>query len=755
MARELTVDLRALRATVIADLPWRSDTKVWGTLSIRGGALRLAPREATSRSIDIPLSSIARATVESTFGVLPALHVWHTIEGREYRSRFEFASGESEPDEGDSGPGIAEHLAPGVAREAAQRLEGGFRVLSGGLNLGKRAARQAVDGRARQEEFRAWPVAIAQAQADLGTRDGPASARDAGPSWSSVVPPGARPPSGDAAIIFHWFCTDVIDWLARCGEWARELGVRGIPVIQALHPLDSPVCRIVVAGEFSRGKSTMINALFGIHGEIALPTGMTPTTPIACAIRVPSVGETDGATISYRTKRDSLSLTLEEFRQGVRVAEEGGRLGEGMPAAHDLHIDEAVRVEVRVTGAYLPSGVEIEDTPGLNEQAGRSRGALAAMGRADLILFVLAADQLLGDVERNVIEHDLAEGFHRNVLFLVNFWDSIDDESQRAVLQNRAETVLRAFPSSFRNSSDASLQDVFYVSALQAVRAQRLHKAAPGESGIPQLRARLRLLLGPESQALLLRARVGRALRFAQILRHAVSKTSAALSTGSPVDSPSGASRTTGNEQAIAAAIRMVDGLRGAVEGATARLRVALEEGSAPRLQVLQAMLDQSSEDGSGAAASGPEMKRAVTAEVRGIAADMVRVAQDGVDLIVAEARAEFMTRGLPAPLLDARIEPFAVSVPAEVSLDDLRSLVRNLPQRLREDVDQQSLDVAARLVDMIRGLGRSATPPTAPRPERSAGAPDADGLRKLAALRGVEDDLIRLEGFLLPLLSP
>src|SRR6185312_15628361 len=199
----------------------------------------------------------------------------------------------------------------------------------------------------------------------------------------------------------------------------------------------SPVCRIVVAGEFSRGKSTVINALFGIHGEIALPTGMTPTTPLACAIRVPRVGETDGATITYRTNRTARALSIEEFRAEVRLAE-GRDTAEAERVAADLHLSEARRVEVRITGAYLPAGVEIEDTPGLNEQAGRSAGALAALGRADVILFVLAADQLLGDLEREVIDNTLAGGRHRNVLFLINFWDTIEDDAQKSVLLQRA-----------------------------------------------------------------------------------------------------------------------------------------------------------------------------------------------------------------------------------------------------------------------------------------------------------------------------
>jgi hypothetical protein len=738
-----------LRALVQADVPWQRDQAPRGILRIERDALVLERQGGSP--VRIPLQAIARASIETTLGVMPALHVWHRHGGQETRSRFEFIPEDAE-DWDEEGAGLADRVGPGLAREAAQRLEGGFRALTGGLKESRRVMRRAVEGVARQDEYRMWPAAIAQAQAAATKHRRPdpsAPAPSAAPP-SPIVPETARVPSGDAAAVLAWFRERAVSWLAACGERARDLGVKDAPVIQPQYPLDSPTCRIVVAGEFSRGKSTVINALFGIHGEIALPTGMTPTTPLACAIRVPSVGEADGATITYRSGRAPQQLSLDDFRARVRLAEEGDAQAADQ-ARQALHLDEARRVEVRITGAYLPAGVEIEDTPGLNEQAGRSAGALAALGRADLILFVLAADQLLGDLEREVIERTLAQGHHRNVLFLVNFWDTVDDEAQRQVLRQRAEALLRDFPSPFGapagpGSDPRPTTHIFYISALQAARAQRQRTPAPEESGVPALRAELRDLLGPQSSALLLRARIGRALRYLQLLRHAVSRSGAEAA----LEAEGGRAqrREAGYDAALAAALRTLAGLPGAVEGAAAPALRALGEGTTEGLRRLATP--------SGSASGGaPELQRLLALELRAAAAACGQAAQQAVDLVLAQARAAFLARGLPAPQIDARIAAPDLAGSARTAPGDLTALLSDLAETTRTALVAEAERLRGgiegdlrRVVDTAAGASGSATP------DPSAAGHRAEARRRAAMLRALEGDLLRLEGLLRPCLA-
>ncbi len=739
----MAIDIQALQAAVLADVPWQSARPVAGTLRFQGDSLVVDPRGAGEPRIAIPVGTIARASVESTLGVLPALHVWHTVRDSEQESRFAF-SAETDRDGSaadDMGPALSDRIGPGVARDAAQALESGFRVLTGGISRGRRTARQAVEGLARQEEYRQWPAAIAQLQRQARTSkpDGAGTGAPSDPP-RAIVPPDVRPPAGSAAAQLAWFRETVPAWLSACSGLAGKLGVHGVPVIQPMYPLDSPICRIVVVGEFSRGKSTLINALFGIHGEIALPTGMTPTTPIACALRVPRVGERDGATITYRTRRAPLELTLEQFRGAVRVADDATPAA-GDEAPPDPHLHEARRVEVRVTGAYLPSGVEIEDTPGLNEQSGRSAGALAALGRADLILFVLAADQLLGDLERETIFGPLVNEYHRNALFLINFWDTIVEEGERENLRTRARAILADFPSPFRGADEGARTDTFYVSALQAARAQRQRKAAPDESGIPLLRARLRELLGPEAESMLLRARAGRARRFVRILRDAVSRAVAERGAAERRSAPAGKLA-----EAVAAAKRSAAGLPDAAVGATARLQAGLEQGTVGGLGALTERLEAQR---IAAPSQGDEqLRRSLLAALRAVAADYTRAAQEALDLVAARARAAFMERGLEPPSFDLHVNPLSFAVPAGAESAELLALARSAPRELRADLEWQTAAIAeelARICDERSGAAHA--------DEAEATSVAEEAATRIAALRQLEDDLVRLDRLLAAML--
>ena len=744
----MSADYTSIRAAVSADVPWlAAGLVVRGTLRIDGEALLVEPASRSGRRVAIPLGSIGHAGIESTLGMLPALVVRHTAAGREVRSRFEFV-GEDDERDATGGPDLSSRIGPGLARDAASAMEGGLRALGGVWGEGKRTMRHAVDGIAHQEEYRAWPEAIAQAQATVARRNpqssggatgGGTDARTAsavspgqGAQLRPIVPDDARLPAGDPRVVFPWFRAEVVGWLAACGARAAELGVRDLPVLAPLYPLDSQVLRLVVAGEFSRGKSTVINALFGIHGEIALPTGMTPTTPLACAIRVPNLGETDGATITYRTARPDRQLSLEEFRSGVRLAEEGNT-GREAGQGQELHLDEARRIEVRVTGAYLPAGVEIEDTPGLNEQTIRSAAARSALGRADMAVFVLAADQLLGDLELQVIGELLA-GHHRNLLFLVNFWDTIEAEEQRAILRQRVATVLRDVPALF---GDLPTPPVFYISALQAARAQRQRKPASEESGVPAVRAALRELLGPHSTALLLRARAGRAMRYLGLLRAAVSGASASEGT-------TGATSRQGDAHRAAIAARTIlNELQPAVARAVAPEISVLRRQESDLFHRAHALLLQATATPEGTARDAVlvEARRLLGAELRATVGRSTAPAQQAVDLLCARMRAAFLTRQVPAPELSAHLDAGPWALPEELDPVALQELLEGAAVR----TDEMWRVAASAAFTVLDSALREFDPGAPPTPT----GPPAGRDHRHAALQRLEEDLARLDRIL------
>jgi hypothetical protein len=255
---------------------------------------------------------------------------------------------------------------------------------------------------------------------------------------------------------------------------------------------------------------------------------------------------------------------------------------------------------------------------------------------------------------------------------------------------------------------------VFTIAALNAARAQRQRWPAPEDSGIPALRSRLRELLGPGSQALLLRARVGRALRYCALLREAISN-AAANAQAEREGRTDG--RATGRKGAVEAALRVIEGLESAVEGAISRPLALLSEGTIPMRQ-----------DG----------ERARMAAVRVALGEVTRAAGEALDFVLAQVRAAYLTRGIQAPSFGAHIDA-PIDVPASAGSDESMDAYRERAARLaRETLAARTKATQAALVAAL-GPAEPARRP----------ADGADARSRVAALHLLEEDVLRLERIL------
>lgn len=227
-----------------------------------------------------------------------------------------------------------------------------------------------------------------------------------GSSTSSVLkPPQARPPAlvrGCAAALIR---LGMAEHAQRLGEAAADA---------ATSPL-----RVVVFGEFSSGKSTLINALLG---RAALPARLRPTT--GHAIRV-IWGARPEAAVALRDGREQIcSLdALAGF------------------AALDVHSrarEDVARIEVRVPAPLLAGGLEIYDTPGTDDADAQTTRAVATVERADLALFVIRATQPLTMAARHLMEGWMSRELGKPVVPVVNFMNLVEpaerDETRRKIL---------------------------------------------------------------------------------------------------------------------------------------------------------------------------------------------------------------------------------------------------------------------------------------------------------------------------------
>ncbi len=205
------------------------------------------------------------------------------------------------------------------------------------------------------------------------------------------------------------------------GLGAPDLALRAR---EAREPLEKGEIRVVVVGQFKRGKSTLLNALVG---QPVLPTGMVPVTSVVTEIRWSPGPEVRVVFRDGNISHPPLS-GLREF-----VSERGNpgnRKG-------------VQRVEVGLPTPLLEGGLVLVDTPGIGStDPGATERAYAFLSRVDAALVVLSPDPPLGEGEARYIQELLAHTPH--ALFVLTKVDLFPEAAWREALAFDREVLARA-----------------------------------------------------------------------------------------------------------------------------------------------------------------------------------------------------------------------------------------------------------------------------------------------------------------------
>ena len=255
---------------------------------------------------------------------------------------------------------------------------------------------------------------------------------------------------------------------AAAEERARELLAR----------LAADRFQLAVMGQFSRGKSTLMNALLG--GGY-LPMGALPMTSVITTVRY-------GSRPKAMVRRHQSALPVEVPLPSVTefVAQASVRRSEM----------RVTSVDVEVPAEILRLGFEFADTPGVGSAVASTATARQFLPQADAVLFVSGFDSPLSEAEAGF----LAEASrHGGQLFLVlNKRDLVGDRDAVEV-ENFVRDRLR---------DDLGLGEprMFAVSALEALEAVlNDDQARLSASGLPQLRGALEQFLITDKTRLFLR----------------------------------------------------------------------------------------------------------------------------------------------------------------------------------------------------------------------------------------------------------
>jgi len=246
--------------------------------------------------------------------------------------------------------------------------------------------------------------------------------------------------------------------LQACHAYGREDLAQRLAAVR--RTLDDPGIHVVVAGEFKKGKSSLVNALVGLA---VCPVDDDTATSVPTYIRY---GEQVQAQLVYAeepVRREAIAL--EDVRRHVTQENVIGAAYGGTNLAG---------VEVRLPRTMLASGLVVVDTPGVGGLgSAHAAASLAAISMADAVVFVTDASQELTAAEVDFLKQarDLC-GTVICVLTKIDFfpsWRQIRDLDTGHLL------------------NVAEIQVVPVSSTLRA-RAVRVNDAAlNAESGFPAL----------------------------------------------------------------------------------------------------------------------------------------------------------------------------------------------------------------------------------------------------------------------------
>jgi ribosome biogenesis GTPase A len=249
--------------------------------------------------------------------------------------------------------------------------------------------------------------------------------------------------------------------------------------------------KLVAAGQFKRGKSSVINALLG---ESVLPTGVVPLTSIVTAIRF---GARPTALVQSDDGREH---TIEVAELPTYVTEVGN-------PRNERHVKE---VTVDHPSGWLAQGFYLVDTPGIGSVYHHNTDvAQQYLPQADAVLFIASVDQPLGTAE---LEFLSSIRQHAEKIFcLLNKTDYLDP-AELAESVNFAQIQIRA--------TLGTAAPLFPVSAKQALQGKlNGDDIALSRSGFPEFELALRRFMVEEQSEVWCRSVTRALLRILSQLR--------------------------------------------------------------------------------------------------------------------------------------------------------------------------------------------------------------------------------------------
>jgi len=212
--------------------------------------------------------------------------------------------------------------------------------------------------------------------------------------------------------------------------------------------------KVLVVGEFKRGKSTLINAL--LKQEV-LPAYSTPCTAIINEVKWSNKRK---AVLHFKpsksgSHRPPQEIDVNELEEYVVIQD---------PESKEQEIQETPyeKAELFWDLELCRDGVEIIDSPGLNEHEVRQKTTLEYVYKTDAVLFVLSCAQLGPSTsERQTIEL-LKNCGHEDIIFVCNRFLEIRSDKEKERVKKHGIKV-------FSSLTNLGEKGIFFMDAADAL----------------------------------------------------------------------------------------------------------------------------------------------------------------------------------------------------------------------------------------------------------------------------------------------
>ena len=203
------------------------------------------------------------------------------------------------------------------------------------------------------------------------------------------------------------YMQEIRQLLSREGETYQEY----VCVLQQMEQkLSSDAFDVLIVGEFSSGKTTLIN---GIMGKAMLPTHISPTTAVINIIRYSAQ---ESARLIFRSAQEQM-VPVDALADYITSLSETA----------DARAREIDHVILGFPSPFCRNGVRLVDTPGLNSMhEDHERATMEYLPRGSAGIMAISALQFMSKSQREYLE--CFRSYMGKMFFLITMVDQMDED---------------------------------------------------------------------------------------------------------------------------------------------------------------------------------------------------------------------------------------------------------------------------------------------------------------------------------------